>query len=437
MRRMGRTGRAALAAALLLAAVVWSAMAQAQIRFLPASEYDHVNIRAPQAIVSQVNALSQKNVFERLANFKANDRYRKAGRPIGRLKIMVRDESGRTGAAMCTASIVSPEYLLTNYHCLPGEIGLTLLGAKVEFDYLDSNDTAAVRAYEVDLRPVESNDGLDYSILRVKGNPAAEFGTITFASQPVDLRESVFIIGYPEGQPETLSRKDCRVSAVKTQEFVHSCDTLPGSSGSPVFSDNTFRMIGLHFAGGADGNFAKDAQTLRQHSRILESVVVLEAPPKPSGTPAAVSNLTVALDSQPQGAAVFLDKTLLGVTPLSFTMAPKGSYAFEMRKSGYQDAALTIEGRPGNVQRMVALKAAAPAAAAAPKVGGDDWLGRAMANGKFDPATAQARQALNFWAQMDQGGAGAAPAGTDKSPAAEQERKADDFWKTFGAPASK
>lgn len=426
--KLHRLGALVVVPALLIAA---SGIAHAQIRYLPASEYDRINVRVPQAVVSQYSELSQRNVFERIERFKASDRYRRAGRPIGRLMIRMKDEQGRYGTAMCTVSIVSAQYLLTNHHCIPGEIGLKVLGAKAEFDYLDAKNTAEVRSYPVDIRPVETSVALDYSILRVHGDPAATFGTIIFATHPASVRDSIFIIGYPEGQPETLSRKDCYVQVVKPQEFTHSCDTLPGSSGSPVFSDETFHVIGLHYAGGQEGNFAKRIGVLMAHSRLLASVAKRATPGGESVAVTPHSQLTIALNSDPSGAAVFNGKTLLGLTPLSFAVAREGNYIFRLKKDGFADASVTVDGHQGNVQRTVRLR---PNGTASVKA-----QGVAPAPIVVDPATAQARRALAFWRQME--GSGLTDKAPDQQPsgnagaadrAGNQQSKADAMFKAFG-----
>jgi V8-like Glu-specific endopeptidase len=462
-RRAAVRRRRALASALLGAVLLFAldaGAAHAQIRFLPASEYEPVNIRTPQSIVSNVNALSQQNVFERLANFRPDSRYRQAGRPVGRLKVHVRDAQGREGTALCTASIVSAEYLLTNHHCVPGDVGLTVLGAKVELAYLDGKNTSGVRSYVVSIEPVEASEALDYSILRVRGNPSADFGTVAFARQPAEVQEAVFIIGYPEGEPETLSRKDCYVRAVLTEQFIHTCDTLGGSSGSPVFSDNTFRMIGLHFAGAEDGNYAKNLRQILKTSRVLAPIAARAGggadATGAAAAPAAPARptLTVALASRPAGAAVFYEKTLLGVTPLDFALAPQGRYTLQLRKDGYANEALTLEGAAGRVERTVRLRPA-PAPAATAAAGGttsgtaapaQPAAGHAfsalLSSGRFDPAAAQARKALAFWAELDKSAATGAAADKDPLPqpvvpagqpaAAEQQRKADAMFKALG-----
>ena len=241
----------------------------AQLRLLPASEYDRIAVRIPQAVSRNLEAMQRSNDFERLAKFRAKNRYRKIARPVGMLKLLLQDQTGKTGTSLCTASIVSRDFILTNNHCVPGPVGYRILLAKIQMEYLDSKNTRSVRVYAVDPKPVETDEFLDYTILRVSGNPGAVYGTVKISAQAPEKREAIFIVHHPEGLPQILSRKDCFIDRLEGREFVHSCDTLGGSSGSPIFSDNTSEMIGLHYAGGRDGNFGKSIAAILERSQVF------------------------------------------------------------------------------------------------------------------------------------------------------------------------
>ncbi len=437
-RRMGPTA-VLLAAALCLG----GGSALAQPRFLPASEYGRINLRTPQAVQLKLEALQASNDFERVGDFREGSRYRLAANPIGRLQIMVRRDGGRMGMALCTASVLSAEHILTNYHCIPGAVNLTVLQANLQMDYLDENETERVRGYEVDIEPVEADPELDYAILRVQGNPARDFGTVTISALAPQVREAVFIIHHPEGKPKTLSRKDCWVEALTGPQFIHTCDTLGGSSGSPIFADETFQVVGLHFAGSEQGNYGKSIAALLARSRVLESLAVIERPApagggtasRPASTPAPPRerpNVRIALDSQPPGAAIVHAGTVVGLTPLRFKLAPRPSYTFELRRDGYEPATLTVEAAGGRASGSATLRRAPGATTAA----------ASSVPGRFDPAADQMAKALDFWAQLDKSGFTATGKDRDKpgekdpsagrSAAAEQQRKADAMFKQFG-----
>jgi V8-like Glu-specific endopeptidase len=393
-RLRARQGPARLGAvALILGALAVSlatveSEALAQPRYLPATEYGRINVRTPQAVQVHLESLQASNDFEQVSAFREDSRYRRAANPVGRLQIMVRRDDGRMGVALCTASVLSAEYILTNYHCLPGPVNLTALQANLQMGYLDESDTRQVRRFEVEVRPVEADAVLDYAILRVEGDPARDFGTVTISASAPQVREAVFIIHHPEGKPKTLSRKDCYVSVLAGAQFVHTCDTLGGSSGSPIYSSESFQVIGLHYAGSEEGNHGRSMAALAARSRMLEGIAVV-----PSSSPAGAGpTVSVELDSRPSGATIIHDGTAVGLTPLTFAMAPQPSYAFRLRKAGYEDATALLTPENGKAQAMVTLRRSLTAAVAPRPPAG------------FDPAADQVARALEFWRQLEKSG---------------------------------
>jgi hypothetical protein len=398
--------------------------ARAQVRYLPASEYDHINVRTPQSLQARVESLQQSNDFERLVTFKEDSRYRRAGAPVGRLKMRKQDSNGREGVGLCTASLISPEYALTNHHCIPGIDGWRTLEAQIEMNYLDAKDTSRVRAFAIDVRPVETSEALDYTILRVAGNPSAQFGTVKLASSPPGVQDALFVIQHPEGAPKIVSRKDCAVRVLSAPDFVHTCDTLGGSSGSPIFSDESLEMVGLHFAGSEEGNYGKEMSELVHKSRILQGLVVVAAPapaPAAANRPAPPEPVAVSLTSEPAGAAIYLGEVLIGLTPHQFAMAAQPRMSFTLRKPGFTDEPVELTPRGGKAELTARLRPAAgqpgrpvkPAAGEVPS----------------NPALDQARKALALFDEMEKSGwAGAQAPG----PAAvEQKQKADSMFDQF------
>jgi len=248
---------------------VAKAPALAQPRFLPDSEWERVNVRRPQAMQLQLEALRQSNAFERLAEFRDESRYRRTGRPVGRLKVRVKEASGRTGVALCTAFLVADDFAATARHCLEPGLGVTALEAKLELNYLDESDTRQVRVFPVEIRPAEADASLDYALVRVQGHPGRQFGMVTLSNRPVQTRDALYVIHNPEGAPQTLSRKDCRAGKPAEGQIQHSCETLGGSSGAPVFSDETLEVVGLHFAAAPEGNYAMSMAALLAKNKLL------------------------------------------------------------------------------------------------------------------------------------------------------------------------
>lgn len=293
---MGR-GASLIAVLLLIGAAVsrTDALAQAPALFA-ADQFDAVDLVPSQSsgggagLLETLGSLTDR--FEPINGFSEGNKYRRLGRAIGRLKIFFAVPTGEEYLATCTASLIAPDRIITNYHCVPGLHGITVVQVKVEFLYLDLG-SSSMRAFAAETTPVEADAALDYSILKVLGEPARTAGITPLRFSPRNVRnnESLFLIHHPAGQPQRLTRAYCRAHATKAldgKEMRHLCDTLPGSSGALVFADDDLALVGLHHKGGlAPGDMSSfnrgtDASALKSTSPILAAAVpapVLIAPP--------------------------------------------------------------------------------------------------------------------------------------------------------------
>lgn len=236
----------------------------------PADYYGRVDLPLPQAFGHLKRLIGDTENFEPIKSFSEGNRYRVMASPIGRLDLLVRAD-GKEFVALCTGWVISAQYIMTNHHCIPGKSG-QVLKASLVMNYLDEGDAKATERFEVETRPVETSTELDYSIVPVKGNPGAKYGIIPILARDPKPAEELFIIQHPAGTPKRLTRRNCRadVDTERPDELRHFCDTLGGSSGSPVFSDNDMALVGLHFAGiEKKVNFAKRMTVLVQKSPIL------------------------------------------------------------------------------------------------------------------------------------------------------------------------
>jgi V8-like Glu-specific endopeptidase len=110
------------------------------------------------------------------------------------------------------------------------------------------------------------SDELDCCILRLTEKPAGLAPLrITARIAPIPLRQEaarpvVYIIGYPQGRPLTVSLQnndlldhEAPQAGTPPRESIrrvqYMAPTEPGSSGSPVFESADWRVIALHHAG--------------------------------------------------------------------------------------------------------------------------------------------------------------------------------------------
>jgi V8-like Glu-specific endopeptidase len=160
-----------------------------------------------------------------------------------------------------TGFLISPRLLMTNNHVLEDEIAAAR--ARVEFDFVQRFDGIIGDTQSFRLLPAEffvtsiTCDGLnlDYTIVAVEavnsqGARLAERGFIplTVTSGKLAVKELANIIQHPGGEPQQVALRDSQVVESLEHFIRYEADTLPGSSGSPVFNDQ-WQLAALHHSG--------------------------------------------------------------------------------------------------------------------------------------------------------------------------------------------
>ncbi|MCF6199616.1 MAG: serine protease [Hyphomicrobiaceae bacterium] len=229
----------------------------------------------------------QGNIFEPLSQLRKDDPLRVRARAIGRLDILV-EKAGKKSLVTCTATIISADLLLTNYHCIPGKQG-KIVKASLLLDYEKSDGSGTTRI-PVEPRALEGDAGLDYALARMLGPVPSDISPLKLSTHSVKPREQLLMIHHPAGQTKKMSRFKCLASKSTPQKgpYVrHICESLPGSSGGILFNTST-GAVGLHHSGGLDKNdpdsFNKGTLLARlvASSRTLKKLVRhIAAPKKP------------------------------------------------------------------------------------------------------------------------------------------------------------
>ena len=290
-----------------LISVASTAQSQDLMGFDRAS-FGSVVLSRTQAVGTDIQLESAVGLYnnEPIRNYGSDSVFAKIGRSVGRLDVLT-----DKGNFPCTAFIVSKKYILTNYHCSFGMLDNERVGATridgVQFvaGYTKTGIDEGTRRYTVTPTPVEFNAELDYAVLEVLGNPSEQYGELKLASLVPNDSAPFWIIGHPRGEGQRISREKCRASApaVNKTKLLHTCDTLPGNSGSPVIDAGLQVVVALHHAG-----ISNDDEKLNQAilmSKILENSTVLaaykapeEVPKSPPAEPeTAVNNVCDALYS--------------------------------------------------------------------------------------------------------------------------------------------
>jgi endonuclease G, mitochondrial len=215
----------------------------------------------PEQIVSEISYLMPVGFL---------DEGQRAARAVARICVpQIFDSKPRMlgskpSLALGTGWLIAPNLLVTNHHVVAArfagdtpvtasDIAMQATGAQAWFDYVDVSKQ--YRVYPI--MALEAGDkSLDYAVLRVAGTavtdpwPLSDWGYLRIAPETDELRPGrpLNIIQHPSGDVKQIAirRNDC-VGIKDGDEFCYLTDTLPGSSGSPVFNDD-WLVVGLHRA---------------------------------------------------------------------------------------------------------------------------------------------------------------------------------------------
>jgi hypothetical protein len=122
----------------------------------------------------------------------------------------------------------------------------------------EEDDTGAMRmptVYRLDADTLVADPTLDCAMARLATAEAArdateQWGTLTVdAESQLSPGQHVVIIQHPAGGPKRICMTDNQVVNLYEHRLHYMTDTMPGSSGSPVFSDD-WCVVALHRAGG-------------------------------------------------------------------------------------------------------------------------------------------------------------------------------------------
>ncbi|MEO8496474.1 MAG: AAA-like domain-containing protein [Planctomycetota bacterium] len=141
-------------------------------------------------------------------------------------------------------------WFLTNHHVLPTKE--TAKAAVIQFNYerLSDGKFAPTKDFHFDpdagfhTSPV--SDGDDWTVVKLKGDANAELGFVALAEATPILNEIVSIIQHPDAGPKQVAQGAIiEVLDAPRRRIRYRVNTLPGSSGSPVFNAH-WQVVGLH-----------------------------------------------------------------------------------------------------------------------------------------------------------------------------------------------
>ncbi|HEX4610577.1 MAG TPA: trypsin-like peptidase domain-containing protein, partial [Urbifossiella sp.] len=161
------------------------------------------------------------------------------------------------GSGYGSGFLIAPDRVMTNNHVIGSKKDAR--AARIEFNYrlaLGGVGDPTVR-YELDPAAffhTSPEDELDYTVVAVRptpGQPPPEaWGVLTLNADAVPVpRDLVPVIQHPNAQVQQVALTSSVVVRVKPPYLHYTTDTMPGSSGSPVFND-LWQVVAIHHAAG-------------------------------------------------------------------------------------------------------------------------------------------------------------------------------------------
>lgn len=214
--------------------------------YFPASKFGKINLRSKHFIRKFIRG----EPFSPLSALNPEGKLRKLSRPIGRLDVLY-----KKNMSTCTAFLFHQSYIMTNHHCIDGKPKKIVFRLGYSFEGTPKKS----RSFDVNIKPVEMNEKLDYAILRVDtSNPGNWSGSLKLSFRNIQDRQSLHLIGHPGGLPKMLSGPgNChitnpflheihRTGGSKVMAVNYNCSSIGGNSGSPVLDQKTGEVIALN-----------------------------------------------------------------------------------------------------------------------------------------------------------------------------------------------
>ncbi|MEW5868131.1 MAG: trypsin-like peptidase domain-containing protein [Chloroflexota bacterium] len=168
------------------------------------------------------------------------------GLRLGRAVARIQLPDGASG----TGFLLPGDLLLTNHHVLPD--AATAAVSLAQFNYQVNEAGLPQQHTDYHLAPEKgfaTSAKDDWSAVRVQGAPTNTWGTIPLAPADPHKDDFTIIIQHPMGGAKQIALYHNLITYVDERLVQYLTDTLPGSSGSPVF-DTRWQVIALHHSGG-------------------------------------------------------------------------------------------------------------------------------------------------------------------------------------------
>jgi V8-like Glu-specific endopeptidase len=240
---------------------------------------------APQSISFDINKLSfdfapiksesivgpdqRKQVVDYVGAY--SDVIAKIERPVAKVTF-IRDGAGYA----CTGFLIGEDRLLTNDHCVDTDPICQTTVVLFGYQYQIDGALSTGEQYRCS-KVLASNVSLDFAMLQLEGSPGNIWGVEKLSATDPQKGDQLLMVEHPAGEPKQVSVADCKsvTGAVQGRgaepdtDIGDSCDTLGGSSGSPVFNTSG-AVILLHHLGKAQSGSFSDMNRAVRMVKIME-----------------------------------------------------------------------------------------------------------------------------------------------------------------------
>lgn len=184
--------------------------------------------------------------------------------------------------ASCTGFLINENILMTNNHCIGNSTDSLNVTATFR---LENGKRESFNCQQF----VYTNSSLDYTLLSCIGSPGQKYGWLGLSKLKNEIGERVYAIQENcdyQADPYCVINKYVsygNISHSQSSKVIYDLDTLPGSSGSPVFSEKNHQVLALHHAGiyattsKQEMNEGIPMYRIRQNIESFTSVKIFEA----------------------------------------------------------------------------------------------------------------------------------------------------------------
>jgi len=161
--------------------------------------------------------------------------------------------------AFCSGSLIGEDMVMTAGHCVTS--AEQCAQTKIVFGFgirqAGGNTPASVPVSEVYscksviTQVLDEETKADYAVIRLD-RKVTNHKPLALETGAADKSQKVFVIGHPSGLATKVAANGKVRDDSDPNYYVTNLDTYGGNSGSPVFSQSTYKIVGILVRGGTD-----------------------------------------------------------------------------------------------------------------------------------------------------------------------------------------